>query len=125
MHDSINSQPVADALMMAVWRRGEPVALLHNSNLGSQYSSEHLQQLLKEQGITCSMSGDGEVWSNSAMESFFSSLKPECIAKKVYCTRDQARAGVFDYSERFYNSTRRHSKLGYVSPIRFEETLEA
>jgi hypothetical protein len=66
---------VADALMMAVWRRGRPVALLHHSDQGSQYTSEHFQELLKEQGITCSMSRAGEVWDNSAMESFFSSLK--------------------------------------------------
>jgi putative transposase len=125
MHDSMTSQLVADALMMAVWRRGRPVALLHHSDQGSQYTSEHFQQLLKEQGITCSMSRAGEVWDNSAMESFFSSLKTERTARKVYRTREQARADVFDYIERFYNSTRRHSTLGYVSPIQFEEALKA
>jgi putative transposase len=125
MHDSMTSQLVADALMMAVWRRGKPVALLHHSDQGSQYTSEHFQQLLKEQGITCSMSRAGEVWDNSAMESFFSSLKTERTARKVYRTREQARADVFDYIERFYNSTRRHSTLGYVSPIEFEEALKA
>lgn len=111
--------------MMAVWRRGKPVALLHHSDQGSQYTSEHFQQLLREQGITCSMSHAGEVWDNSAMESFFSSMKTERTARKVYRTRDQARADVFDYIERFYNSTRRHSTLGYVSPIQFEEALKA
>ena len=125
MHDSMTSQLVADALMMAVWRRGKPVALLHHSDQGSQYTSEHFQQLLREQGITCSMSRAGEVWDNSAMESFFSSLKTERTARKVYRTREQARADVFDYIERFYNSTRRHSTLGYVSPIQFEEALKA
>ena len=77
MQSSMTSQLVADALMMAVWRRGRPVQLLHHSDQGSQYTSEHFQQLLKEQGITCSMSRAGEVWDNSAMESFFSSLKTE------------------------------------------------
>jgi putative transposase len=125
MHDSMTSQLVADALMIAVWRRGTPVALLHHSDQGSQYNSEHFQQLLKEQGNTCSMSRAGEVWDNSTMESFFSSLKTERAARKVYRTREQARADVFDYGERFYNSTRRHSMLGYVSPIQFEEALEA
>ena len=125
MHDSMTSQLVADALMMAVWRRGKPVALLHHSDQGSQYTSEHFQQLLKEQGITCSMSRAGEVWDNSAMESFFSSLKTERTARKVYRTREQARADVFDYVERFYNSTRRHSTLGYVSPVQYEEALKA
>lgn len=125
MQDSMTSQLVADALMMAVWRRGKPVALLHHSDQGSQYTSEHFQRLLKEQGITCSMSRAGEVWDNSAMESFFSSLKTERTARKVYRTRAEARSDVFDYIERFYNQTRRHSTLGYVSPIQFEEALKA
>ena len=83
MQDSMTSQLVVDALMMGVWRRGKPTALLHHSDQGSQYTSEHFQQLLKEQGITCSMSRAGEVWDNSAMESFFSSLKTERTARKV------------------------------------------
>ena len=91
----------------------------------TQYTSEHFQELLKEQGITCSMSRAGEVWDNSAMESFFSSLKTERTARKVYRTRAEARADVFDYVERFYNPTRRHSTLGYVSPIEFEKAQEA
>ncbi len=122
MQASMTSQLVADALMMAVWRRGNPVELLHHSDQGSQYTSEHFQQLLREQGITCSMSRAGEVWDNSAMESFFSSMKTERIARKVYRTRSQARADVFDYIETFYNPRRRHSTLGYVSPVQFEET---
>lgn len=125
MQESMSSQLVADALMMAVWRRGRPVALLHHSDRGSQYTSEHFQALLKEQGITCSMSRAGEVWDNSAMESFFSSLKTERTARKVYLSREQARADVFDYIERFYNPTRRHSTLGYISPIAFENAQEA
>ena len=125
MQSSMSSQLVADALMMAVWRRGKPVQLLHHSDQGSQYTSEHFQQLLREQGITCSMSRAGEVWDNSAMESFFSSLKTERTARKVYRSRQQARADVFDYIERFYNPTRRHSTIGYVSPIQFEEAKKA
>ena len=125
MQDSMTSQLVADALMMAVWRRGKPAALLHHSDQGSQYTSEHFQELLKEQGITCSMSRAGEVWDNSAMESFFSSLKTERTARKVYRTREQARADVFDYIERFYNPMRRHSTMGYVSPIDFEKAQKA
>jgi len=125
MQNSMTSQLVADALMMAVWRRGKPVELLHHSDQGSQYTSEHFQELLKEQGITCSMSRAGEVWDNSAMESFFSSLKTERTARKVYRTSEQARADVFDYIERFYNPTRRHSTLGYVSPVEFEKAQKA
>lgn len=125
MQESMTSQLVADALMMAVWRRGKPVALLHHSDQGSQYSSVHFQALLKEQGITCSMSRAGEVWDNSVMESFFSSLKIERTRRKVYMSREQARVDVFDYIERFYNPNRRHSTLGYVSPIEFEKAQEA
>ena len=125
MQESMTSQLVADALMMAVWRRGKPMALLHHSDQGSQYTSEHFQGLLKDQGITCSMSRAGEVWDNSAMESFFSSLKTERTSRKVYRSRTDARSDVFDYIERFYNPTRRHSTLGYVSPVQFEEALKA
>jgi putative transposase len=125
MHSSMTSQLVADALMMAVWRRGRTQELLHHSDQGSQYTSEHFQKLLAEQGIACSMSRAGEVWDNSAMESFFSSLKTERTARKVYRSREQARSDVFDYIERFYNPTRRHSTLGYVSPILFEQARGA
>ena len=99
--------------------------LLHHSDQGSQYTSEHFQALLREQGITCSMSRAGEVWDNSAMESFFSSLKTEKISRKVYRTRTQARADVFDYIEGFYNPVRRHSTLGYVSPLELEKAQKA
>jgi putative transposase len=74
---------VMDALMMAVWRRGKADALLHHSDQGSQYTSEQFQRLLLDNGITCSMSRAGNVWDNSAMESFFSSLKTERTARKV------------------------------------------
>jgi len=125
MQASMTSQLVADALMMAVWRRGRPVAVLHHSDQGSQYTSRHFQDLLREQGIQCSMSRAGEVWDNSAMESFFSSMKIERVARKVYRTREEIRADVFDYIERFYNPVRRHSTLGYVSPIEFEKAQRA
>lgn len=121
MHATMTTQLVTDALMMAVWRRGKPDALLHHSDRGSQYTSEQFQRLLSELGVTCSMSRSGNVWDNSAMESFFSTLKTERIARKAYRTRDQARAEVFDYIECFYNPKRRHSTLGYISPIDFEK----
>jgi putative transposase len=76
--------------------------------------------LLADNGVTCSMSRSGNVWDNAAMESFFSSLKTERIGGKVYRTRDAARADVFDYIERFYNTVRRHSTIGYLSPAEFE-----
>jgi putative transposase len=120
MSDSMTAQLVTDALLMAIWRRGKPDTLLHHSDQGSQYTSEQFQRLMTDNGVTCSMSRSGNVWDNAAMESFFSSLKTERIARKTYRTRDHAKAEVFDYIERFYNPTRRHSTLGYLSPMDFE-----
>jgi putative transposase len=79
---------------------------------------------MAEHGVTCSMSGSGNVWDNAEMESFFSSLKTERTARRTYRTRDEARADVFDYIERFYNSARRHSTLGYLSPVEFENRAQ-
>ena len=120
MSAGMTAQLVTDALVMAIWRRGKPDALLHHSDRGSQYSSEQFQRLILEHGIVCSMSRSGNVWDNAAMESFFSSLKTERTARKVYRTRDEAKADVFDYIERFYNQKRRHSTIGYMSPMEFE-----
>ena len=117
----MTAQLVTDALVMAIGRRGRPDALLHHSNQGSQYTSEPFQRLMADNGVTCSMSRSGNVWDNAAMESFFSSLKTERIARIAHRTRNQARADVFDYIERFYNPTRRHSTLGYLSPMDFEK----
>jgi putative transposase len=121
MSAGMTAQLVTDALVMAIWRRGKPDALLHHSDQGSQYTSEQFQRLMADNGVTCSMSRSGNVWDNAAMESFFSSLKTERTGRKTYRTRDQAKADVFDYIERFYNPKRRHSTLGYVSPVEFEK----
>jgi putative transposase len=83
----------------------------------SRYTSEQFQKLMAGHGLVCSMSCSGNVWDNAAMERFFSSLK---TARKTYRTRDDARADVFDYIERFYNAKRRHSTIGYRSPMEFE-----
>ena len=120
MSTSMTAQLVIDALLMAIWRRGKPDALLHHSDQGSQYTSEQFRLLLQDNGVNCSMSRSGNVWDNAAMESFFSSLKTERTARKVYRSRAEAKADVFDYIERFYNPKRRHSTLGYISPIEFE-----
>jgi len=112
MNAAMTAQLVTDALVMAIWRRGKPGALLHHSDRGSQYTSEQFQRLMADNGVTCSMSRSGNVWDNAAMESFFSSLKTERTGNKTYRTRDEARADVFDYIERFYNAKRRHSTIG-------------
>ena len=123
MSATTTAQLVADALLIAVWRRGKPRELLHHSDQASQYSSEQFQRLMADSGIACSMSRSGNVWDNAAMESFFSSLKTERTARRIYRTRNEARADVFDYIERFYNAIRRHSTIGYLSPIEFERKV--
>jgi putative transposase len=100
-------------------------ALLHHSDRGSQYTSDSFQRLLRDLGVTCSMSRSGNVWDNSVMESFFSSLKIERTRPKTYRTRNEVRADVFDDIERFYNPIRRHATLGYVRPIRYEAQARA
>jgi len=125
MSASMTAQLVTDALIMALWRRGKPNALLHHSDQGSQYTSEQFQRLLAENGVTCSMSRSGNVGDNAAMESFFSSLKIERTDRRTYRTRDEAKADTFDYIERFYNPRRRHSTLGYLSPMEFEMQVQS
>lgn len=101
----MTAQLVSDALLMAIWRRGPVQALLHHSDQGSQYTSEQFQRLLKEHGVTCSMSRSGDCWDNAAMESVFSTLKIERTSRTKYRFRDETPADVFDYIQRFYNSS--------------------
>jgi putative transposase len=122
MSSQMRAQLVIDALLIAVWRRDKPREVLHHSDQGSQYTAEDFQRLLADQGVVCSMSRKGDCWDNAAMESFFSTLKRERTNRKRYASRDEARADVFDYIERFYNPRRRHSTLGQVSPDQFERT---
>jgi len=75
---------------------------------------------MADNGVTRSMSRSANLWDNAAMESFFSSMKTKRIGRKTYPTRNHAKADVFDYIERFYNPTRRHSTPGYLSPMDFE-----
>ena len=111
---------VIDALLMAIWRRGQPARAAASLRPGQPIHQRGVPALLAEHGITCSMSRRGDVWDNSAMESFFSSLKIERVQPQRYRTRDEARADVFDYIERFYNPRRRHSTIGYLSPAEYE-----
>lgn len=120
MQSTMTAQLVMDALLMAILRRGRPEAVLHHSDQGSQYTSEDFQRLLESHGMACSMSRRGNCWDNAAMESLFSTLKTERLGRRQYRTRDELRADVFDYIERFYNPKRRHSTIGYLSPVQFE-----
>ena len=123
MGTNMTAQLATNALIMAIWRRGKLDATLLHSDQGSQYTSEQFQRLMADHGITCSMSRSGNVWDNAAMESFFSSLKTVRSARKVYRTRGDAKAVVLSYIERFANPRRRHSTLGYLTPVEFENKV--
>ena len=111
---------VLDALMMAVVRRRPTESVVVHSDQGTQYGSDDWQRFCKANNLQPSMSRRANCWDNAVAESFFSSLKKERIRKRIYKTRDLARADVFDYIEVFYNRTRRHSHLGGASPEAFE-----
>lgn len=110
---------VLDALTMAWFRRQPGAGLIHHSDRGSQYASHAFQSKLTEYGMVCSMSRKGNCWDNAPAESFFNSLKNERVHGTRYTTREDARADLFDYIEVFYNRSRRHSTLGYHSPVQF------
>jgi putative transposase len=121
MSERITSRLVVDALEMAIRRRLPGEGLLTHSDRGSQYASDHYQRLLERHAITCSMSRRGDCWDNAPMESFFATLKKELIHHEDYQNRSEARASVFEYIEVFYNRVRRHSALGYLSPVEYEQ----
>jgi transposase InsO family protein len=120
MGSRIDSRLVVDALEMALARRQPGEGLVAHSDRGSQYASVHDRGLLARHGITCSMSRRANCWDNSPMESFFASLKKELVHDEKYATRAEARASLFEYIEMFYNRIRRHSSLGYKSPVEYE-----
>ena len=121
MSERLTSRLVVDALEMAIQRQLPGEGLLSHSDRGSQYASEHYQELLKRYGIKCSMSRRGDCWDNAPMESLFATLKKELVHFEDYATRDAARESLFESIELFYNRVRRHSALGYKSPAEFEQ----
>ena len=120
MSRRINRHLVLDALNMALGQRRPNEDLIHHSDRGVQYLNDDFQGLLKANGITCSMSDKGSCYDNAVVESFFASLKRERTNRRKYRTRDEARADVFDYIERFYNRKRRHGYVDNISPVQFE-----
>ena len=116
-----NRHLVVNAMNMALGQRQPDGNLIHHSDRGAQYLSDDFQLLLKRNGITCSLSGKGSCYDNAVVESFFATLKRERVKRRKYRTRDEARADVFDYIERFYNRERRHGYVGNISPVQFEE----
>jgi putative transposase len=108
---------------MAVGRRRPEAGLIVHSDRGSQYASNDYQRLLAQHGFLCSMSRKGDCYDNTAMESFFHSLKVEQIQGTRYATREDAKADLFEYIETYYNRQRRHSTLNYLSPCDFEARM--
>lgn len=121
MHSRITADLVENALRMALYERQPDAGLLHHSDRGSQYASEQIRQILDDNHIVVSMSRTGNCYDNAVMESFFSTLKCEWVHHQDYKTRAQASLDVFEYIAGFYNTMRRHSSLGYLSPNEFEE----
>lgn len=120
----IDAELVCTALEMALRRRCPQGDLVHHSDRGVQYASQALRSLLQREGLTMSMSRKGDPWDNAMMESFFGSLKTEWI-DTGYATEAQARLELFKYIEMFYNPTRRHSALDYLSPAQYERCYDA
>lgn len=121
MDKRMTRQLVIDALHMAYWRRKPAKGLIHHSDKGSQYASYDFQACLKHYGMVGSMSGTGNCYDNSVVETFFHTLKVELVHDGVFVTREQAKTAIFDYMEVFYNQQRLHSTLGYCSPEEFEQ----
>jgi putative transposase len=111
---------VEHAMAMALTHRMPPEGLLHHSDRGCQYTSHAYQTFLKNQGIRVSMSRKGNCWDNAVMERFFGTLKRECTSRARFATHEQARTALFEYIEVYYNRVRKHSTLGYLSPVQFE-----
>jgi transposase InsO family protein len=108
---------------MALERRRPDAGLVHHTDRGVQYASESYRTALVANGLVASMSRKGNCWDNAPAESFFSTLKVELVGDRVVPSRAAARTEVFEYVEAFYNRTRRHSSLRYVSPADFERMI--
>ena len=120
MAPHLRAELAMDALNMAIALRRPPPGLIHHSDRGVQYACDAYQRLLTRHGMICSMSGVGNCYDNAAMESFFSTLKTECVYPRKFATHQEARQTIFEYVEVTYNRVRPHSSLGYISPEAFE-----
>ena len=121
MSKSLGTVTVLKALWMAISRRGNPTGVIFHSDRGVQYASLSFRRVLRKKRFIQSMSRKGNCWDNACVESFFKSLKSELIGKTIYPSREAAMQAIFEYIEVFYNRTRLHSTLGYLSPAEFEE----
>jgi putative transposase len=125
MASHLRTELVVDALEMAIWRRRPVAGLIHHTDRGAQYTALSFGKRLEEAGIVPSMGRAGSALDNAISESFVASLKSELLHRHRFPTREAARTAVFDYIESFYNRSRRHSSLGYLSPSDYEQaTIE-
>ncbi len=118
--DTNDTKLALAALDHAVQSRRPNAGLIHHTDRGSPYASEDYRAALAKRGFVASMSRTGDCYDNAVAESFFASLKAEWVDHEDYADHDAGHASVGEYIDRFYNPTRRHSHLGYVSPIEFE-----
>lgn len=125
MSNRIDSRLTLTALRKALWNRRPSPGLLHHSDRGSQYACGEYRDTLQKYGLVCSMSRKGDCWDNAVSESFFKTLKVERVGDRNYWTREEAATDITDYIERFYNRKRRHSYLGYISPVEYELRIAA
>lgn len=123
MAGQVTTELTGAALRMALQHRRVSTGLLHHSDRGCQYAAAAYQQQLRASGIRCSMSRPGNCWDNAVVESFFATLKTELVHHRRYATRQEATTEIFEYLEGFYNRRRRHSTLGYLSPVEFEQRM--
>ena len=121
MADHMRSELIVDALQMAVARRRPAPGLIHHSDQGSQYVSLAFGQAARDAGIARSMGSKGDCYDNAVAESFFATLKKELVHRRSWPTRRELSGEVFEYIEAFYNRTRRHSTLDYLSPADYED----
>ena len=120
MGQRLTSELAEQALLMALMNRTPTAGLVHHSDRGSQYAAMSYQRRITEYGFIPSMSRKGNCWDNACVESFFGTLKRELVHQRPYVTRDEAKQDIFEYIEVFYNRQRRHSTLGYHSPVEYE-----
>ena len=121
MANHLKTELVVDAVNMAIYNRRPQPGLIHHSDRGSQYTSVEFGSRLKEAGLLPSMGSVADAYDNSMAESFVSTLKRELIHRHSWPSRQMARSAIFEYIEGFYNTRRRHSALGHLSPSEYEE----
>ena len=120
MRDHLRTELPLAALRMAISAQRPGAGLIHHSDRGVQYASHDYRATLAADGVTASMSRKGNCYDNAPMESFFHTLKTELVHHRQYATRDEAVRDIFTYVEGFYNHHRRHSAIGYISPVEME-----